>query len=168
MASVRKGLFGAAVAAGSALLVVLSGCQISTPFRGPGYRSSGGVTLPDARETVLVSVTHAVLDPERRKPFDEYTRVVVESLPKQEGLIGWSVRKQPFGNEAWTLTVWRDLAAMRAFVDSEEHRAAMRKGRIALREARFHHYEVPRSAMPPRWEEVLQVLKEVPARRYER
>lgn len=168
MTTRRKGLLGAAVAAASALLVTLSGCQISTPFRGPGYRSSEGVTLPDAKETVLVSVTHAVLDPERRKPFDDYTRVVVESLPKQEGLIGWSVRKQPFGDEAWTLTVWRDHAAMRAFVDSDAHRAAMRNGRIALREARFHHYEVPRAAMPPRWDEVLQILKEVPARSYDR
>ena len=138
-------------------LALLGGCAISTSFQGPGYdRASGTVTLP-GQDTVVVALTHAVLGNSRRN-FDRGVERVVDSLEQQPGLIGYSLRRQLFGNEAWTLTVWRDEASLEAFVRSRPHREAVRSAAGELTSAAFRRVELPAAEIPIDWDTALEYL----------
>jgi heme-degrading monooxygenase HmoA len=132
---------------------LLAGCTIATPFR------SAAPAAPGPDRVVLV-LTHAVVEPVRRAAFDEHTRRVLESLPGQPGLLGYSVRRQVLGNEAWTMTVWRDEAARARFVASDVHRAAIAAGAPALRSVRFLRIEIAAAELPLSWSRALALLDE--------
>jgi quinol monooxygenase YgiN len=123
------------------------GCTVSSPFRGSGLRD-----LPPETEVVL-SLTHANLDPVRRGPFDKATRRVLRGLPEQTGCIGYSVRKRLGGVDVWTMTAWRDEAALESFLASDLHRDAMRQGRPALLAGRTLRLKVDAGSLPMGWKE---------------
>lgn len=64
------------------------------------------------------------------------------------------------------MTVWRDEAALDAFVRSPVHRAAMREATASLASARFLRMEWPTTEVPPRWSEILKRLEAVPEKSY--
>lgn len=149
--------FSALIAASPFLL----SCQVASPFKGPGYTRGKGVTLPDATDTVWVGLTNAQLDGSNRATFDDYTRRVIRDLPNRDGYVGHSVRTRVFGNEVWTMTIWRDEAALNAFVRAPVHREAMREGIGAVTTARFARFAWPASQVPPSWDEAKRRLSEV-------
>ncbi len=150
----------------ASVFTLLGGCTISTPFKGPGYDHADGVTKVDGGDTVVVALTHAVLGKERQN-FDRGVDRIVDSLAEQPGLIGYSLRRELFGDEAWTLTVWRDEAALLAFVRSEVHQRAIREGAGELAGANFRRFELPASELPIDWEKALGYLA-ASARSYSR
>jgi heme-degrading monooxygenase HmoA len=143
------------------LLFVLAwvpGCAVSTPLH---WRTEPGAT----GDTLYVSVTHAVLRRDKRSPFDAATGDLFRSFEAQEaypGLLAYARRKQLFGSEVWTLTVWRDEASHSAFVRAPGHREAMRQGRSALRRTRFAQLEWPLDQGLPSWREALRALESAP------
>jgi heme-degrading monooxygenase HmoA len=161
--STRKRLWiiGGLSGAAGFLAACLPSCRVAMPFSGPGYSRSEGVTLPGVGETVVVAVTHAVVDNAKRGPFDEGTRRVDESLPTLDGFIGRSLRIELLGNEAWTMTVWRDEEALESFVSSPAHRLAVREGLPALKSARFLRFAIPTRDVPPSWDDVLHRLEQI-------
>ncbi|MDJ0951410.1 MAG: hypothetical protein QNJ94_21065 [Alphaproteobacteria bacterium] len=138
---------------------VLGGCAISTPFRGPGYDPNKGVTL-EGEGKVVVSLTEAVLraDGERRPVFWANVGRVEASLEGREGLVGYAMRRQLFGNQAWTMTVWADEASLIAFVESAAHQTAIREAGGALEAARFARVAIDREDIPISWERALELL----------
>lgn len=138
-------VLGVLVAAVVSTAAALTGGQMATPFRGPGYSRSHGVTLPGVGPVVVVAITHATLDARLRGPFDDYTRRVIASLPSQADHVGYSVRTRLLGNEVWTMTVWKDDAAVEAFMASPVHRTAIREGMAAVKTAQFLRFEWPTS-----------------------
>jgi heme-degrading monooxygenase HmoA len=146
----------------------LASCEIARPFAGPGYSKKRGVTLPGAGETVTVGITNAQVDGATRKVFDDFTQQTIESLPSNDGFIGYSVRSRVLGNEVWTMTVWRDEAALDGFVGSSTHRAAMRQGLSPVIRAKFLRFAVATSDVPPKWDEVLARLEGVEFTNYRR
>lgn len=152
---------GLALLAFGAELFGGGGCQVGPSFRGPGFSDELGVTAPDAGETVVVAITHAVLDGKNRDAFDEYTQKVIKSLRGNDGYIGYAVRTRIFGNEVWTMTVWRDEESTKAFVRSPVHQEAIRRGLAGVKTAQFLRFEWPRSEVPPSWDEVKRRLQEV-------
>jgi heme-degrading monooxygenase HmoA len=153
-------------AGGVAAVFGAASCELARPFSGPGYTKGRGVTLEGVGQTVMVGVTNAQVDGATRGVFDEYTRRTIESLPSNPGFIGYSVRSRVLGNEVWTMTVWRDEAAMEQFVGSPVHRAAMREGLAPVTRARFLRFEVGTSEVPPRWEDVLRRLEAIEFKDY--
>lgn len=140
------------------LLSALPGCAIGYPFQGPGFVD--GKVSPDCPEAVVV-VTHAVLDAEKRDAFDDHIGRVAEhlqGLPPSSGLIGFSLRKELFGDQVWTLSAWRDEAALRAFMGSPVHREAMRAGEPAIRLFRTHTFRVAGSELPLGWKRAIAIL----------
>ncbi|MFM9879951.1 MAG: antibiotic biosynthesis monooxygenase family protein [Burkholderiaceae bacterium] len=135
--------------ASAGLVGLLSGCAISTPFK----------TISSTPPTVVMVVTHAVLDPNNRAAFDAQTSRVLESLSGQPGLVGYSVRRQLLGNEVWTMTVWASEASRAEFVTSAAHRTAMVNGNSALQTIRLLRVELPQSAVPMAWADALQLLE---------
>ena len=122
-------------------------CEISTPFSGPGYERGRGVA-PDVGDTVILALTHAVLDPKKRKPFDRYIGQVADGIEEHSGLVGFSMGKQLFGDEVWTVSVWSDREALSGFVRSDLHRAAMDAGRPAVRAIRTCSLESSPALLP--------------------
>jgi len=139
--------------------LVISGCTLATPFRGPGYEPGKGVIIKN-QSTVMVGLTHVVFHDDRthRPAFWTHVDNVEDSLTEQPGFVGYSKRNQLFGNEAWTMTVWSDEQSMEDFVLSKDHRTAMRKGMDAIKESRFARFAVNTEQIPLTWEKALQQL----------
>ena len=125
---------------------------MATPYSGSAQASDGG--------PVFVAVTNAVLDPAKRRAFDEHTRRVVASLGSHEGYLGHSVRGRLLGHEVWTMTVWRDEESLDAFVGSPVHRTAIREGLAGVRTAKFLRFEWSEQR-PPSWAEIERRLATV-------
>ena len=141
----------------------LSACAISTPFRGPGYDSGDGILLQlNAEQSVVVGLTKAVIGTDRKKnkDFDRNLWNVVARLNAQPGLIGYSVRKQIFGSEMWTMTVWKDEASLIAFVQSQSHTRAIQEGDEALTDSSFVRVRVDAESIPLEWDQVIAWIDE--------
>ncbi|MEM6454892.1 MAG: hypothetical protein AAF772_07330 [Acidobacteriota bacterium] len=145
---------------------LLSGCTIGLPFARPAASAApssgdGAEAAAQADDTVTIVVTHAVVDRAKRKAFDRYTQKVARALRAGEfdGLVGFSVRRQLFGSEAWTLTVWQSPEALRSFSTSAMHRTAVAEGAPALLRMRSHRYEQPADAPVPTWSEAIALLE---------
>ncbi len=133
------------------LVLIFSGCAVSTPYRSMSSLSPDG--------TVIVSVTHAIVKDEGRSLFDRYVDQIIASLSRQPGLVGYRVRTKLLGNEVWTMTYWKDESARAAFVSSEIHTRAMKAGIPTLVSARFYRFERPSSSRELTWEEALYELQ---------
>jgi len=140
--------------------VALGGCAIATPFQGPGYdgRDSAAAEGPDK---LIVAVTNGVLngDSDARSRFWDHVAKVERSLSERQGFVGHSKRKEIFGNEVWTLTVWRDESSLNAFVQSDTHQTAIREAFGAFETARFARFEISRREMPVTWDRALAALE---------
>ena len=64
-------------------------------------------------------------DPHAAQLFDETVNPIIGSLMQAEGLLGFALGGSERCGAHRTLTVWRDMAAMYAFVASDAHLAAM-------------------------------------------
>jgi hypothetical protein len=139
----------------------LSGCAIATPFKGPGYSSSKGVTASGSGP-ITIAITQAVLkdDGAKRKSFWNQVSSVEASLASQPGLIGYSLRRELIGDTSWTLTAWVDEDSLRAFIEDVPHQDAIRDGRSALAEARFVRATLARTDLPLSWTTALEILEQ--------
>jgi hypothetical protein len=139
------------------LLVSISllGCTIATPFR----TSDSG---KDPDRLVLVALTHVVLDSDspHKDLFWDYVFRIEGDLPKISGAIGHSIRKRLFADEGWTMSVWEDEASMNNFVRSGIHNEAVEKAGGALKLVEYARVKLPRSKIPPSWDEVERLLLE--------
>lgn len=134
--------------AGAATL--LTGCAMSTPYRGSAAVPAGGA---------LLVVTHAVIDPAQRSEFIDQTLKVLDTMQGQPGLVGYSVRRQLLGNEVWTLTLWADHAAMVRFVSQPAHWDAVTVSGGAIRSMAVRRLTLPSGAPAPGWGEALAMLQ---------
>ncbi len=143
----------------AATVLALSACSINTPFP----RLEAGKAAADA--PVVLVLTHATLDPKRRESFDVHTRRVLAEMARQPGLLGYSARREIFGTQAWTLTVWSSEADLARFMDSPVHREAVRKGMDGLVAMESKRLVLAREAVPRNWTQALALLKDPEGRR---
>lgn len=136
----------------------LGGCTLATPFRGAAQDYRDALRELPPEQTVIVAITHAVLDRSKRGPFDRHSRYTVEQLASFPGLIGYSVRIQFLGDEVWTMTVWRSDEEREAFVHSDLHREAMAAGKPAIRQMRFARVTLPAEEIPIPWSRAMELL----------
>lgn len=146
----------------AALILSLPSCAISS-----GYSSAQGKPSPSNNssgesKTVMIGITHAIVDGKNRKQFDKHTRLVIKSLPQHDGYVGHRVRTRIFGNEVWTMTVWQDERSLDAFVRAPIHREAIKQGLGGVKSAQFLRFEYPAADVPPSWDEVIERLKSEP------
>jgi len=152
--SVRKILLAVASS------LALGGCVFATPFEGPGF-SKGAGPAADLEGPLVASVTYAVIsdEGENRRTFFDYVEKVEDILVTQPSLVGYSRRADFLGNEAWTLTVWRDRESLLAFVNGTEHRRAVKEAWDTFDDARFARLEVQPEDLPLQWERALAALE---------
>lgn len=134
------------------LAALVGGCAIGTPL---DTRRLRAVAPPGPLE---VSITHAVVDPARRGDFDRWTRRVNAGLDGQPGLLAHSIRKELFGDQAWTFTVWASAADRERFVRATDHRRAMAEASTGLASMRSARLALAADALPTDWDGVLALL----------
>lgn len=138
------------------MLSALSACTLQTPFDPSRLRERGS-----ASDVLPVSVTHATLGAERKVFYRETLRVY-RSLAAQEGLLAFAIRREVFGNQVWTVTVWASAAARTQFLRSAAHQQAVRLGRAAIQSLRTCRWMLRRDQLPPDWAAVLQMIEPAP------
>jgi len=138
------------------ILAGTAGCAVSTPFAGPGLAPA-----VQARAEVVLSITHVTLSPDRTQHAAFWRSIgkIDAVLPSQPGLIAHAKRRELLGDEAWTVTAWRDEESLRAFVQSEVHTEAMATAANSFIDARFARVAVPAERLPLPWREVLAILE---------
>jgi hypothetical protein len=91
-------------------------------------------------------------------PFAWHTWRSARQLRASAGFVhGRFANELPYG--FWTMTVWRDVGAIRAFRDSAAHRVAMKKLLGWCDEASFVHWEADGTALPPPTEAHARLLQ---------
>ena len=93
-------------------------------------------------------------------PFFLDSMRIHRQVRSADGAYGVSLEAHPLRREFFTLSAWRDDAAVRALVAAEPHRSAMRKYRPAMAEAAFRFWSAPVAALPPTWDEAKRHLRE--------
>ncbi len=129
-------------------------CTIGTPVP----RLVQPDTANAADQTVVLVLTRVVLNPDKRGEFDRQNKRVMASMGQHPGLLGYAARKQVFGNEGWTMSVWENDAARAAFVHSAVHREAIAKSTPALVAVELKRLTMPRKDLPQDWDAVLRLL----------
>lgn len=77
-----------------------------------------------------------------------------------DGVLGVSLVAHPLQREFFTLSAWRDRAAVDALVRAEPHRSAMGRYHAVMADASFRFWEVPPDALPPSWDDARRRLDE--------
>lgn len=145
---------------GSILIAIgflLSAFTFSTPFSS----SKLFKTIPDDAQ-VVVGITHVTIgdDATKNDIFWDHTKRVVDSLPSHTGYLGHKIRRQFFGHEAWTMTVWQDENALQNFVSGEKHSDAIQNGLDAVVKARFVRFTAAKSQIPLSWDDAEKIINE--------
>lgn len=135
------------------LSALAGSCALSTPFPRIDMTTAG---TPD--DAVVLVLTHIVVAGDRRDEFDRQTRRVIDSMASRPGLIGYSARRELFGNEAWTMSVWAREADRARFVRSAVHQEAIAQSRSAIVTVRLKRLIVARKDVPRDWAGALELL----------
>jgi heme-degrading monooxygenase HmoA len=144
----------------SALAVLLNACTIGTtwPRLAPASAEAG-------EESVVLVLTRVVVDTKQRAEFDRQNSRVLASMGQHPGLLGFAARRQLFGNQGWTMSVWASDDARAAFVRSAVHREAVAKSMPALVTVELKRLTVARKDLPADWSAVERLLADPAGRR---
>lgn len=84
-----------------------------------------------------------------------HTRRITAQLQQAPGLIGYSLLARPLRKHFWTLSVWEDEAALRAFVEAGAHSVTMRSMTPHMGATRFIRWKLRGVQVPPKWNDAL-------------
>ena len=114
----------------------------------PWLRIAAGPADSDA--TVMAS--RFVLRSRRHVPaFLRAALRVRRQVQGSPGALGVSLIAEPLKATFWTLSAWRDRAALGDFVQKSPHAETMRRFHEHMNDARFKFWTVPSSALPITW-----------------
>jgi hypothetical protein len=81
---------------------------------------------------------------------------IMNQLKGSRGLLGYSLLARPLAKRFWTLSVWEDEAALRAFVRAQPHAQTMELMRSHMGKTKFVRWTVQGSQIPPAWDDALR------------
>jgi quinol monooxygenase YgiN len=88
--------------------------------------------------------------------FFLYTAQVTKQLASADGVLGYSVLARPLSKRFWTLSAWKDDAALHAFVQHPPHVRIMTALNPHMGETKFVRWTVKGSELPLLWEDALR------------
>ncbi len=88
--------------------------------------------------------------------FFFYTMHVVKQLASAEGVLGYSVLARPLSKRFWTLSAWKDEAALHAFVQHPPHVRIVTVLTPHMGETGFVRWTIKGSELPLRWDDALR------------
>jgi quinol monooxygenase YgiN len=92
----------------------------------------------------------------RMPSFFYYTLQVERQLASAQGLLGYSVLARPLSKRFWTLSSWKDEAALRDFVQHPPHVRIMTAIAPHMEQTKFLRWTVKGSQLPLRWDDALR------------
>jgi hypothetical protein len=138
------------------MIFVLSGCTglpISTPFKKLDNRPLQDSFL------IVVTSTEIHSDADSKSKFNSFVKAINRNLNSTPSLYGYSIRKELFGNKAWTYTIWNDANSVAQFTSSADHLPAMALAPKILKTARFARTSIRAEDLPYSWEQALVLLE---------
>jgi quinol monooxygenase YgiN len=81
---------------------------------------------------------------------------VVKQMASAEGVLGYSVLARPLSKQFWTLSAWKDEAALRTFVQHPPHVRIMNALTPQMGETKFVRWTVKGSELPLSWDDALR------------
>lgn len=123
------------------------------PLMGPGFADGVYVGPTDAPVVVASTVLYVFEDDEAAFAlFGQTVEQVVGALMQADGLLGFALGNSERCTAYRTLTVWRDMASMLAFVVNDAHLAAMEAAPdMAESGSRTVHWTVDPAVEPVDW-----------------
>jgi quinol monooxygenase YgiN len=88
--------------------------------------------------------------------FFYYTVQVAKQLASTQGLLGYSVLARPLSKRSWTLSAWKDEAALGDFVQKPPHVRIMTALALDMEQTKFWRWTVKGSQLPLRWDDALR------------
>ena len=85
-----------------------------------------------------------------------YNARIRRQLRSSAGLVGYSLRARLAAKRFWTLSVWEDETALRAFVAAPPHAAVMQALASHMGATRFTRWTVKGSDLPLQWDDALK------------
>jgi heme-degrading monooxygenase HmoA len=118
---------------------------------------------PDPNGDFVALLSYLPLKTYWRVPsFFLYTARVTRQLASARGLLGDSVLARPFSKRFWTLSAWKDEAALRAFVQDPPHVRLMAALAPHMDETKFVRWMVKGSQLPLHWDDALRRFSSSP------
>jgi quinol monooxygenase YgiN len=87
--------------------------------------------------------------------FFFYTMQVMRQLASADGVLGYSVLARPLSKRFWTLSAWKDEAALHAFVQHPPHVRIMTALTPHMGETKFVRWMIKGSELPLSWDDAL-------------
>ena len=91
-------------------------------------------------------------------PFVVYTVQIMKQLGTANGLLGYSLLAPPLSKQFWTLSVWKNEDALRAFVQHPRHIHIMNALAPHMGKTNFVRRTVKGSQLPLEWDDALRRL----------
>ncbi|MEU6034118.1 DUF3291 domain-containing protein [Actinomadura sp. NPDC047616] len=116
---------------------------------------------PDAEAEALVMASRLEVRSLRHVPgFLLASMALWRQARRSPGAWGVGLKAQLLRRTFWTVSAWRDKAALDAYAAAEPHRSAMRRKRSVMRESTFVFWTVPVEDLPITWDEVRRRIAE--------
>lgn len=88
------------------------------------------------------------------------TLAIRRQLATAEGLVGYALDARLLSKTFWTLSVWRDEQALRAFAAARPHSDVVRSTRPHMRPTTFVTWTEPSDEVPVSWQRARQRIAE--------
>ncbi|TGM05201.1 DUF3291 domain-containing protein [Leptospira jelokensis] len=134
-------------------------CTIATPFQ-KNINPKNAMLSNDS--SVVIAITEVEIEGSYsiRSIFWDRVSSVRSKLDQNEGYLGGAIRREIFGNRAWTMTVWKNESALDQFVYSLEHERAMKEGGPAVKKSKFYRGFRTWNEIPLSWKVAETLLAE--------
>ncbi|MGY1739653.1 MULTISPECIES: hypothetical protein [unclassified Blastococcus] len=114
---------------------------------------------PEPDREYLVMASRLPLRSRAQVPrFLGMTLSVVRQLERTQGVVGYSLRAQPFAKTFWTLSAWTDGAALARFNRDQPHHAVTEKLRPHMGPTRFVTWTCRGDELPVAWDDAIERL----------
>ena len=110
--------------------------------------------VAESEREYLALLTYLPLNNFRALPkFLKYNSQIERQLRESAGLLGYSQRAKLLSLKFWTLSVWKDEAALMDFVYKLPHGEIMQTLTPHMGQTRFIRWKMKGSDVPPSWAE---------------
>lgn len=93
--------------------------------------------------------------------FLYWTLRIRKQLKHAPGLVGYSLKAEPWKKRFWTLSAWSSKDAMETFVRSGAHKEMLANMKGRMGNSRFTDWQANANDMPLKWPEAVQKLNEL-------
>jgi hypothetical protein len=163
-ATTSSGAGGAGPTTTTDAIAPLTSClddDIKDGFAGPGYDATMGGLQAPVQATYVASTTvllQSTTDAAKQMLFGQLVPPIITDVQKAPGFIGFQLGLSSKCHYARTLTVWKDMDSMMAFVMSPNHVNAMSHASQASDAGAVTNWEIAAADFPPTWDMARQEI----------